>query len=70
MSPNIMNPDEVIKNNEILLGVNQVEYSNGPEGPVIHLYGREPSGTARELIITGFKQSNSPKCRCLCRSPG
>jgi len=45
-------PDE---GNEILLGVNQVEYSNGPHGPVIHLYGRETDGNAREIMITGFK---------------
>ena len=37
------------------LGLNQVEYSNGPEGPVIHLYGRETNGTPHEILITGFQ---------------
>lgn len=40
---------------EILLGISQVEYSSGPEGPVIHLYGRERDGTAREIQVTGFQ---------------
>ncbi|MDD1728315.1 MAG: DNA polymerase, partial [Methanospirillum sp.] len=37
------------------LGLNQVEYSNGPEGPVIHLYGRETNGTPHEILIIGFQ---------------
>ncbi len=40
--------------NEIHLGVSQVEYSNGPDGPLIHLYGRELDGSSHEIVITGF----------------
>jgi DNA polymerase I len=39
----------------IQLGINQVEYSNGPEGPIIHIFGREKDSTAHEVLITGFQ---------------
>jgi DNA polymerase I len=32
-----------------------VEYSNTPGGPLIHIFGREPDGTARHLEVTGFR---------------
>lgn len=40
---------------ELHLGISQVEYSNGIDGPVIHLYGRESDGTPHEIAITGFQ---------------
>ena len=40
---------------DIRLGLNQVEYSNGYDGPVIHLYGRQQDGTSHEIQITGFR---------------
>lgn len=40
---------------DIQLGINQVEYSNGPDGPVIHIFGRNQDGIPREVLITGFK---------------
>ncbi len=36
------------------LAINQVEYSNEADGPVIHLFGREPDGTARHIRVSGF----------------
>jgi len=39
----------------IRAAINQVEYSNTPDGPVIHIFGREPEGTAVRLDVTGFK---------------
>ena len=44
-----------INNGEIRLGLNQVEYSNGYDSPIIHLYGREKDGTPHEIQITGFR---------------
>jgi DNA polymerase I len=35
--------------------INQVEYTNSPEGPVIHLFGRDERGTLIHLQITGFR---------------
>ncbi|HWQ66019.1 MAG TPA: DNA-directed DNA polymerase [Methanospirillum sp.] len=40
---------------ETLLGINQVEYSNGVDGPLIHIYGRTPEGSAQEIVVTGFQ---------------
>jgi DNA polymerase I len=37
------------------ISVNQVEYSISPDGPVIHVFGRDKSGEARRLDVTGFK---------------
>jgi len=37
------------------IAINQVEYSNSPDGPVIHIFGRDTSGKARRLDITGFR---------------
>jgi DNA polymerase I len=37
------------------IAINQVEYSNSPEGPVIHIFGRDPQGKAVRLDVTGFK---------------
>jgi len=39
----------------IRIAINQVEYSNSPGGPVIHIFGRDTPGRARRLDITGFR---------------
>ena len=39
----------------IRAAINQVEYSNTPDGPVIHVFGRDESGNAVRLDITGFR---------------
>ena len=40
---------------ELQLSIMQVEYSNTPAGPLIHIFGREPGGAARHLQVTGFR---------------
>ena len=37
------------------IAINQVEYSNSPDGPVIHVFGRDLQGKAVRLDVTGFK---------------
>ena len=37
------------------IGINQVEYSNTPDGPLIHIFGRDEHGQAQHLQVTGFK---------------
>jgi len=37
------------------IAINQVEYSNSPEGPIIHIFGRNVQGKAVRLDVTGFK---------------
>jgi DNA polymerase I len=39
----------------ISIAINQVEYSNAPDGPVIHIFGRDTKGKAVRLDITGFR---------------
>jgi DNA polymerase I len=39
----------------ISIAINQVEYSNAPDGPVIHIFGRDTHGKAVRLDITGFR---------------
>jgi DNA polymerase I len=39
----------------IKIAINQVEYSNAPDGPVIHIFGRDIAGKAVRLDITGFR---------------
>ena len=39
----------------INIAINQVEYSNAPDGPVIHIFGRDVKGKAVRLDITGFR---------------
>jgi DNA polymerase I len=39
----------------ITIAINQVEYSNAPDGPVIHIFGRDTKGKAVRLDITGFR---------------
>jgi len=39
----------------IRIAINQVEYSNSPDGPVIHVFGRDERGKAVRLDVTGFR---------------
>jgi DNA polymerase I len=39
----------------IKIAINQVEYSNAPDGPVIHIFGRDVMGKAVRLDVTGFR---------------
>jgi DNA polymerase I len=39
----------------ISLAINQVEYSRAPDGPIIHIFGREAQGKAIRLDVTGFR---------------
>ncbi|OPX65991.1 MAG: DNA polymerase [Methanoregulaceae archaeon PtaB.Bin009] len=40
---------------EMGISITQVEYSNTPNGPLIHIFGRDPDGGARHLQVTGFQ---------------
>jgi DNA polymerase I len=49
-------PDQIIRDGSgIALDIIQVEYSTGPEYPVIHIFGRDREKTARHLQVTGFR---------------
>jgi len=37
------------------IGIHQVEYSVGPDIPVIHVFGRDASGSAVKVDVTGFR---------------
>ncbi|NVO66276.1 DNA-directed DNA polymerase [Methanofollis tationis] len=37
------------------IGINQVEYTVAGTGAVVHIFGREPSGRAVHLQVTGFR---------------
>ena len=39
----------------IHLAINQVEYSRAPDGPIIHIFGRNAQGKAVRLDVTGFR---------------
>jgi DNA polymerase I len=39
----------------IRAAINQVEYSNTPEGPVVHVFTRDVNGRAFRIDVTGFK---------------
>ena len=39
----------------IRIAINQVEYSNSPDGPIIHVFGRDNRGKAVRLDVTGFR---------------
>lgn len=43
------------KNGSLSLAINQVEYGNSPDGPVIYIFGRDPAGTAHQIEVTGFR---------------
>jgi hypothetical protein len=38
----------------ITIAINQVEYSNSPDGPIIHIFGRDTGGAAHRIDVTGF----------------
>ncbi|MDD1670825.1 MAG: hypothetical protein LUQ67_05880, partial [Methanomicrobiales archaeon] len=39
----------------IRIAINQVEYTNSPQGPVIHIFGRDGNGSAVHLEVNGFR---------------
>ncbi len=44
-----------IPRRECRVSITQVEYSNTPGGPLIHIFGRDVDGTARHIQVTGFR---------------
>ena len=42
------------ENIPVTIAINQVEYSNTPDGPVIHIFGRDTGSTAHRIDVTGF----------------
>ncbi|MDV2481772.1 DNA polymerase [Methanoculleus sp. Wushi-C6] len=40
---------------KVRVGIHQVEYSVGVEIPVIHIFGRDASGRAMKIDVTGFR---------------
>ena len=40
---------------KIRIGIHQVEYSVGVDIPVIHIFGRDASGKAVQVRVTGFR---------------
>jgi len=38
----------------LTVAINQVEYSNTPDGPIIHIFGRDVQGRAYRIDVTGF----------------
>jgi len=40
--------------NKVRISVNQVEYSTGIDGPIIHIFGRTETGELHEIQVTGF----------------
>ena len=51
----IHTPATVKESFGIKIAINQVEYSNAPDGPVIHIFGRDGKGKAVRLDVTGFR---------------
>jgi hypothetical protein len=39
----------------VRIAIHQVEYSNTPDGPIIHIFGRDVHGTAVRMEVTGFR---------------
>ncbi len=39
----------------VRIAINQVEYSRTPDGPVIHIFGREADGRSVRIDVTGFR---------------
>ncbi|EHQ35676.1 DNA-directed DNA polymerase [Methanoplanus limicola] len=55
-NPKFTAEDAGVKNpDEINIAINQVEYSNEFNGSVVHIFGREESGKARHIQVTGFR---------------
>lgn len=49
-SPSTLNDFEKIQ-----IGIHQVEYSVGPDVPIVHVFGRDASGKAIKVDVTGFR---------------
>jgi DNA polymerase I len=41
--------------NERRFAINQVEYSVAAEGPIVHIFGRDPDGEAAHVEVSGFR---------------
>ena len=39
----------------VRIAINQVEYSRTPDGPVIHIFGRDVQGKSVRIDVTGFR---------------
>ncbi len=39
----------------IRIAINQVEYTNSPQGPIIHIFGRDADASPVHLQVTGFR---------------
>jgi DNA polymerase I len=39
----------------IRISINQVEYTSSPDGPVIHIFGRDEQGMLQHLEVSGFR---------------
>ena len=48
-------PATLDRSGRLQLAINQVEYSNAPDGPIIHIFGRDRNGAAARIDVTGFK---------------
>ncbi|NLO78514.1 MAG: DNA polymerase, partial [Methanomicrobiales archaeon] len=42
-------------NGGLSLAINQVEYGNSPDGPVVYIFGRDHDGVAHQIEVTGFR---------------
>jgi DNA polymerase I len=42
-------------NGGLSLAINQVEYGNSSDGPVVYIFGRDPAGIAHQIEVTGFR---------------
>ena len=38
----------------LTVAINQVEYSNTPDGPVVHIFGRDTAGSSHRIDVSGF----------------
>jgi len=47
-------PCTLEKYGDLTVAINQVEYSNTPDGPIIHIFGRDVQGRASRIDVTGF----------------
>ena len=51
-----MNRDQEPEQSQpVSVAINQVEYSNTAEGSIVHILGRDESGTAHEIQVKGFR---------------
>ncbi|MDD1702944.1 MAG: DNA-directed DNA polymerase [Methanoregula sp.] len=47
-------PGTLEKPGTLTIAINQVEYSNAPDGPIIHIFGRDIQGLPHQIDVTGF----------------